>query len=299
MRRLLTLLAVLTLTAGYQPAAAAVAAPRDIPSPVYGWTTDNGYATTRLYNTAAATSRMTTVRVVFDEWVKAVDYKPTVSKLHQRAYIMGGLLDSLYAPQYSTSQYAARTTEYLNVLGDYVDVWEIGNEVNGEWLGSTSSVIAKISAAYDLVKGRGLKTALTLYMNEGCWDRSDHEMHTWVSNIPERIRNGVDYLWVSYYEQDCNNRRLTQSQWQSTFDRLKVSFPNSKLGFGEIGPNDPRASEASQKDFVTRYYGLRITTPGYVGGYFYWWGFQHLTGKTPLGEPKPLFPVFNQAIQGY
>jgi hypothetical protein len=290
MRRLLTLLAVLTLIAGYQPAA--MAAPREIPSPVYGWTTDNGYATTRLYNTAAATFRMTTVRVVFDEFVKASDYKPTVSRLHQKAYIMGELLDSYYMPQYSTAQYAARTTEYLNVLGQYVDVWEIGNEVNGEWLGSTSSVVAKISAAYDLVKGRGFKTALTLYYNEGCWERSANEMHAWIKNIPERIRNGVDYLWVSYYEQDCNHRRLTQSQWQSTFDRLKVSFPHSKLGFGEIGPNRAGVSEAVQRDFVTRYYSLRITTPGYVGGYFYWWGWSHLVKGT-------LLPTFNAAIQGY
>ncbi len=290
MRRLLTLLAVLTLTAGYQPAA--VAAPRSLPSSVYGWTTDNGYATTRLVNTARATSRMTTVRVVFDEWVKARDYAPTVKALQPHAYILGGLLDSYYMARYSTSQYTARTTDYLNTMGNLVDVWEIGNEVNGEWLGSTSNVVAKISTAYDLVKGRGLKTALTMYYNEGCWERSDHEMNTWIKNIPERIRTGVDYLLISYYEQDCNNRRLTQSQWQSVFDRLKVSFPNSKLGFGEMGPNRAGVSEAVQRDFVTRYYGLRITTPGYVGGYWYWFGLQHIVKGT-------LLPTFNAAIKSY
>src|SRR5688572_1827111 len=92
MRRLFILLAAVTLVLAPQPVASA--AGRTLPSTLAGWTTDNGYATTRLVNTAKATSKMTTVRVVFDEWVKARDYAPTVKALYPHAYIMGELLDS-------------------------------------------------------------------------------------------------------------------------------------------------------------------------------------------------------------
>ena len=50
---------------------------------------------------------------------------------------MGEILDSFFVKNISTAAYGTRTTEYLNTLGDNVDIWEIGNEINGEWLGDT------------------------------------------------------------------------------------------------------------------------------------------------------------------
>ncbi len=43
------------------------------------------------------------------------------------------------------TEYKNRVKEYMGVLGNNVDIWEIGNEINGEWLGSKQSVINKIS----------------------------------------------------------------------------------------------------------------------------------------------------------
>lgn len=36
-----------------------------------------------------------------------------------------------------------------------VDIWVIGNEINGEWLGDTAGVVAKMTGAYDVVKAAG------------------------------------------------------------------------------------------------------------------------------------------------
>jgi hypothetical protein len=271
------------------------AAMRPMPDSLYGWTTDNGYATNRLVGAASHTARMTTVRVVFDEWVKASAYAPTVKALQPHAYVMGELLDSYYMPQYSTSAYAARTAEYLNAMGSTVDVWEVGNEVNGEWLGSTGSVVTKVSGAYDQVKARGARAALTLYYNPNCAERSANDMWTWAqANVPARMKQGLDYVLISYYEQDCEGQRFSQAHWQGVFDRLHSLFPNSKIGFGELGSNRG-ASFTTQREVMTRYYSQRITTPGYVGGYFWWYGYQHLTPYTT----KPLFPVFNDLITRY
>lgn len=289
MKRLLSLLVILILV---WPTPATAAQMRPMPSQLYGWTTDNGYATTRLVDTAKRMSRMSTVRVVFDEFVKARDYAPTVKALQPHAYIMGELLDSEYIPQYSTQAYLNRTTEYLNAMGSLVDVWEVGNEVNGEWAGITSSVVAKISGAYDLVRGRGLRTALTLYQNEGCWERSANQMLPWAQkNIPARMKQGLDYVFVSYYEHDCNGRRLTQAQWRDVFDQLHAMFPYAKLGFGEVG-TAKNASFEKKREVMTYYYTLDIDTENYVGFHGWWYGYQDLTPYT-----KPLFGVFNQLIK--
>jgi hypothetical protein len=45
----------------------------------------------------------------------------------------------------------------------------VGNDINGEWLGTTPDVVAKMKGAYDLVKARGNRTALTLYYNHNCF----------------------------------------------------------------------------------------------------------------------------------
>ncbi|GAA3030296.1 hypothetical protein GCM10020229_47170 [Kitasatospora albolonga] len=49
-----------------------------------------------------------------------------------------------------------------------MDVWEIGNEVNGNWLGSYADVSTKITDAYRQVEAAGKRSALTLYYDIGC-----------------------------------------------------------------------------------------------------------------------------------
>jgi len=81
------------------------------------------------------------------------------------------------------------------------------------------------------------------------------------------MKQGLDYVLVSYYEDDCNNVVLSRSEWQQVFDSLHVVFPNSKLGIGECG-----TTNASKKaECMNRYYGMKITTPGYIGGNFWWY----------------------------
>ena len=193
----------------------------------------------------------------------ATDYVAPLTQFKTVSWIMGGeILDSEYVEIYSTDEYLARTDEYLGVLDGRVDIWEVGNEVNGEWLGDTDTVVAKVSGAYDKVKAAGKKTELTLYYNAGCFERADHEMFTWTeANIPARMKTGLDYVFISYWEDDCNG---LQPDWQTVFTQLSAMFPNSDIGIAECG-STRRASRAS---YVTRYYGMSINVPRYVGGIF-------------------------------
>ncbi len=231
-------------------------------------------------------TRMTT-RIVFDEWIPATDYTIAVNKLDSVSVIMGELLDSYYVKDYSVAQYRARTDEYMNTLGSKVDIWEIGNEANGEWLGPTDSVIAKINYAYQKSEALQYRSALTLYYNKDCWERPQNEMFRWVNeNLSSEMKNGLDYVFVSYYEDDCNNY---QPNWQQVFDSLHVLFPASKLGIGECGTTFANRKE----EYINRYYKMNITTPKYIGGYFWWYYRQDCVPWTT----KPLWGVLDYAIR--
>jgi len=234
-----------------------------------------------------------TVRIVFDECMyiadnkcvgscnecgEASEYYDSISNIKSVAIVMGEILDSAYVKNYSVEQYINRTVEYLNQFEDIVDIWEIGNEVNGSWLGTTADVVAKIEGAYMEVKGRDLTTALNLYYNKTClYNKPEHEMFAWANaNISEEMKNGLDYVFFSYYEDDCGDKIYTQAEWQEVFDRLHVIFPNAKLGFGEIGTqnSDKKAEQ------MHRYYELDIKGDYFVGGYFWWYYKQDCVPKT-------------------
>ena len=224
-------------------------------------------------------------RLVFDEWMPASFYEDAVTRLSEKSFVMGEILDSNYVKQYSVKQYKARIREYIKTLGTKVDLWEVGNEINGEWLGKSQTVIAKITSAYDEVKKAGLKTALTLYYNPDCWEKPENEMFLWAEqNIPSRIKQGLDYVWVSYYEDDCNGY---QPDWVEVMSRLGKLFPESKFGIGECGTSDPRKKE----DFIKKYYAIHPDVPRFVGGYFWWYFKADMVPKT-----KPLWNVLKEAI---
>jgi hypothetical protein len=178
--------------------------------------------------------------------------------------------------------------EYVNLLGDKVDIWEIGNEINGEWLGPKDTVIAKIIYGYIRMKKLDKKIALTLYYNHNCWENPENEMFRWVNkNLPYKISTNTDYVLVSYYEDDCNNY---QPNWQQVFDSLHVLFPNSKLGIGECGTTN----QSKKAEYINRYYRMNITTPNYIGGYFWWYYRQDCVPW----NTKPLWQVLDDAISG-
>jgi hypothetical protein len=253
-----------------------------VPSPIYGMTLDAVDGINKITNSLGNLQKKPTARIVFDEFVQPSYYRDPVVQIKQVSYVMGELLDSFYVPQYSVNDYLQRTRDYTAQLGDAVDIWEVGNEVNGEWLGNTPDVVAKISGAYDIVKGQGHTAALTLYYNAGCYAKPANEMFTWAAaNVPDRMKQGLDYVLISYYEDDCEN---LHPDWQPVFDKLHAMFPNSKIGFGEVGTS----KKAKKQEYMQRYYSTKITTPNFIGGYFWWYGKQDLV---PMW--KNLWQVFN------
>ena len=256
-----------------------------LPHPIYGVTIDSVEAIDDIVSALRLLSRWPTSRVVFDSFLPPEHYVSALTRIQDVSFVMGEILDSSAMAFYSLEDYRARVSDYVDTLADVVDVWEIGNEVNGAWSGDPTVVAAKISQAFTLVRGRGLRSALTLYYNENCASHSWEEIFNWVeTRVNETVRLGLDYVWISYYEEDCRGFR---PDWLAVFARLAGLFPTSWIGFGEVGT----ATEAQKANFLKRYYSLSIDHPAFVGGYF-WWYFN----SDMVPYDRPLWSVLNTLL---
>ncbi len=251
-----------------------------------------------------------TARVVFDEGMPASYYLKPVTEIRQSARVMGEILDSSSMKGYTVSEYEARTKEYLRTLGAQIDYWEIGNEVNGNWLGTNT--FEKIKVAYQAVRAEGKKTALTFfYMGEpgdavNCIDAPGNDLFSWINRqfqlglpagsrdpVTESMRNSLDLVLVSWYPYGCFN---IKPDWSAIFARLATIFPNSNVGFGEIGTAKPEFGSQREIEMIREFYPMAsriVLPPRYIGGYF-WWNF--VREMVPY-QTSALFPVLKAAIQ--
>jgi hypothetical protein len=279
-------IALYAASAPLAPTAHAQAA-TTIKAPIYGVTLDDLSNLNAIITSLTKLPHKPMVRVVFDPGTSAAEYYPALVKLHTVAYVMGEIMDSYYFPT-DINTYTARTKELVYGLNGTVDVWEIANEINGEWLrknpnGSKATVNAQetaigqmVAAANSIVKGVGGKTAITLYYNDdskgtNCWAKPQDYWKTWPTTfLSASVRQSTDYAFFSYYPyQDCPDLKPS---WEADFNALASIFPNAKIGFGEIGTSSLKAPVSVQTNMIKTYYPMinTIKHPKFVGGVFWW-----------------------------
>src|SRR6185312_2580947 len=249
---------------------------RKIPSPVYGVTLDDVSNVTQEVASLQQLQRFPTARVVFDYSEKPAYYTSPLQKLRPAAYIMGEIADSSDMKKYTAASMQTRTQSYVSALGSLVDVWEVGNEINGNWLGT--GAMSKMQAAYDTVSAAGGATAITFFYEGEPSDRNNciaknnggDDMFSWINtnfqmNLPasqrsaetEKMRLGVNYALISWYPDQCNNM---QPNWSTIFSQLSAIFPNAKTGFGEIGTANPQDGSSYETNLINQFYPLAKTT---------------------------------------
>lgn len=267
---------------------------RSLPDFLWGVTADEVTDLQAISKSMKALPVMPITRVVFNPPRPPSAYRHAVEALHPITYMMGQPVDSSEVKHMDLSTYGKRFSKYLQAFGDTVDLWEVGNEINGEWLGSTEHVVSLITRAYDIVSAAGKLTALTFYYQPRKTVSPGHEMIAWAKkHVPASIKQGLDYALVSYYEVDNDNIRPTPMEWTRIFSELSSIFRNAKVGFGEIGLNRPADSKdlARAENIMEYYYGLNIPLANYVGGYF-WWYF----AEDCVPDSKPLFKVLKKLV---
>ena len=293
-------------------------AQRSVPAPIHGVTADNkndvrdGAFLAKLLAALSHLSVKPTVRIVYTPgnergFFSASSYLDATRQIGGAGYVLGQPVDSFYMHCFTPAEHLARFKDYVDTLGSTVDIWEVGNEINGEWLfgntnkckprasvSSTSQadVVTKMTQAYDYVKAQGKVAALTLYYNAPCHRPAANEMFAWTSaNIPERMKTGLDYVLVSYYELDCQGHR---ADWLDVFSKLAAMFPSSKLGISEFGWSNSKPAKRVVKDLIQRTYAVHPDVPGWVGGGFYWEFAIDMVPYDPV--PDSLWSTINTAM---
>lgn len=255
-----------------------------------------------------------TVRIVFQHGDQPPAYAKAVRRLSPHADLMGEILDSTGVRRTSVAEYRARTRSYVSSFGDKIDIWEIGNELNGEWLGRPRSINAKVHAAYHVVEvenaDQDLESAITL----NYWPSHDCYAHRWertlpfARQMPREVRQGVDFALLSFYETACSpTAHPSVAQFAHTFQQLKTIFPNARVGFGEIGAQrgsdgiHPSPTLADKQRVAERYYGMHGELrerlgPRYVGGYFWWY---YAQDAVPRHRSHSLWPTLDRLFQTF
>jgi hypothetical protein len=122
------------------PALGQTLAGRTVPSPIYGVTLDDVSNPSSTITSLSRLVRLPTARIVFDTGETPSYYAQPIQHFRPISYIMGELIDSSYMKHYKTvSAVQSWTNSYVNTLGSQVDIWEIGNEINGNWLSRQSN----------------------------------------------------------------------------------------------------------------------------------------------------------------
>lgn len=275
---------------------------RNVPNPIYGATLDDvgNSALSGEMTSLANLAHVPTARVNFDPGTSASWYLSRVKNLGTVAYIMGQLIDSSEMCQYSRKTAQQRAQQFTNTLGSTVDIWEIGNEINGNWL--CKGAANKMKAMYNVVAKKLGKTALTFFYegepsdSNNCIGKGNggNDMFTWINKVfklslppsqrpaeTEKIRLGLNYALISWYPQQCPGEN---PNWPWVFTKLASIFPNAKVGFGELGTAKPQGGSQYEVNLVQTYYPMAKTVSGlpksYIGGYFWWYYAEEMVPDT-------------------
>lgn len=278
------------------PASVAVPTPRygrAVPAPIYGVTFDNVSNFPAKVTALQKFPHMATARVVLDPGTIPLDYSTAINAMKKSAYIMAGLQDSADMKSQTIDSFKSRAQTFFKGLKDSVDIWEVGNEINGDWLGT--NVKNKLRAGFKVLDDAGATTAITFFyfgepgQKNNCIPAAQYEMFTWIKSLQqldlpvaqrdpqnEKMRLNVDYIFVSWYPQQCNN---IKPDWATVFAKLAKIYPKAKIGFGEIGTADPQYGSSYELNLIQEFYPLasRVQMHNrYIGGYFWWYFAQEM-----------------------
>jgi hypothetical protein len=251
----------------------------------------------------------------------AVQQLKASKNIHTGGYpiIMGQPVDSSYMFCFTRADHAARWKEYIEGLGNLVDFWEVGNEINGNWTYNTGAdeaahhqtcphgwpggvpnttiqdVANKLTDAFDITKAAGKPAALTLTFCPTDLPASAQPF-TWVDTyVSDKLKKGMDYVLISYYTDatGCAYGLPQASDWVTWFQGIQERFPNAQVGLGEWGYTSrmtPGVLKQTLYEGYTVNPSASLKNPAsWIGGVFYWeFGLTAIpkTGTSKLGTPS-------------
>ena len=132
-----------------------------------------------------------TVRLVTDPERGPDDYQEAITALSSRARLVVQLVDSTAMAGLGVEEARSRARAFVERYAGQVEVWEVGNEVNGAWAGTGPQEInAKVLAMAEQVRAAGEPTAITvnLWSRPDCYEEEWEDEAAYLATVPAPMR---------------------------------------------------------------------------------------------------------------
>lgn len=241
------------------------------------------------------------------------EYDGVVEELaRNKIKVMGCVLDSTQWPKTMTPElYAERTKNLVLHFRGKISSWEVGSELNGDWLGgvsapfTTEQVYRTYTAGVNKVKelDPGLETVATLYAWEETAPDLEHALSEWV---PKQVKRGfgrnLDVVGLSVQPEE----NPLGMGFERVFDATGDALPRQKLMISSLGYVEkedvagywwlaPDDADGARKDIAILYTTASCAMPRSLCGGFWW---QTLDQMLPPGRRKAtdLYKVWRRTL---
>jgi hypothetical protein len=240
------------------------------------------------------------------------EYDAVVKALRARNMrVMGCVLDTTQWPSSLTPPvFAERARRLALHYKDQIGSWEVGSELNGDWLGgrktplSTDDSFRIFQAGAAAIKSveSSLETVATLYWWEGTAPDEEHTLFGWLSKfVPRGFAKNLDVVALSLWPED-NPVGLSLER---IFERTHLALPEKRLMLGSYGYVesedlrgywwlDPKDIDGARKDLITLLTPASCALDKSVGGGFWW---QTLDQMLPSKKATDLYKVYRATVK--
>ncbi|MDP3541513.1 MAG: hypothetical protein Q8T11_03485 [Elusimicrobiota bacterium] len=229
------------------------------------------------------------------------EYDGVVDELvRNKIKVMGGVLDSTQWPKTMTPElYAERTKNLVLHYRGKISSWEVGSELNGDWIGgvsapfTTEQVYRTYAAGVDKVKelDPGLETVATLYAWEETAPDREHALSDWLAvQVKRGFGRNLDVVGLSVQPEE----NPLGMGFERVFDATGDALPRQKLMISSLGYVEkeevagywwlaPDDADGARKDIAILYTTASCAMPRSLCGGFWW---QTLDQMLPPGRRK-------------
>ncbi len=229
------------------------------------------------------------------------EYDGAIKELRKRKIkVIGTILDTAQWPKTLTPEaYAERVKNIVLHYKGQFGTWEVGSEINGDWLGGASEPLS-LDQVFQIYSAGAAKakeldpeteTMATLYWWEATAPDRTHSLSGWLKRyVPKGFGKNVDVIGLELFPED----NPVGMALERAFDTVADAVPGPKLmlssfgyvekdqlkGYWWLAPDDV---DGGRKDLLILYTVASCAMRSSVCGGFWW---QTLDQMLPVGHHK-------------
>lgn len=242
------------------------------------------------------------------------EYDGVIEALRKRKIkVMACVLDTTQWPRTLTPElYAERVKNIILHYKGRVDAWEVGSEINGDWLGGSATPLGLELSYRIFAKGAATAkeldpetdTVATLYWWEATAPDREHSFSGWIqAHAAKGFSKSVDIVGIALYPED----NPVGMSLENAFDTAAEALPGTRLilssfgyvekdrlkGYWWLSPDDV---DAARKDLAILYTTASCALNRSLGGGFWW---QALEQMLPPGRRKAtdLYKIHRRTLE--